>query len=171
MAKPSRVGDLEVGQDLRFQRREWLVQRVGWGVLVAFLLAGLLGLLGGGPLAIAETGGDGDPMRLRYERFTRHGAPSALEVRLTSATVGADRRTRFWLQRDFINGLQIQRITPEPESVFVGTERLTYVFPAAALSDTTTILFNVVPQARWARSGRIGLPGGTEVPFGQFVYP
>ncbi len=38
-----RVGDLEIDQDLAFERRQWSVQRVGWGVGALIIVAALLG--------------------------------------------------------------------------------------------------------------------------------
>ena len=42
-AETDRVGDLEIHQDLPFQRRSWTVQRVGWAIMALVVLAGLLG--------------------------------------------------------------------------------------------------------------------------------
>ena len=59
------LGDLEVGQDLDFQRREWAVQRVGWGAMALVILAALLGLFGSsGPLSRAATNAADDLVRL-----------------------------------------------------------------------------------------------------------
>src|SRR5687767_5732095 len=34
-----RVGDLEIGQDLKYQKRQWTVQRAGWAIMCLLLLA------------------------------------------------------------------------------------------------------------------------------------
>lgn len=44
MAKIQRVGALEISQDLDFQRRTWVVEQVGWGVMALVVLAALLRL-------------------------------------------------------------------------------------------------------------------------------
>lgn len=41
--------ELQSEEQQTFQRREWTVQRYGTVVLLAFIFAGLLGLLGAGP--------------------------------------------------------------------------------------------------------------------------
>jgi hypothetical protein len=48
-AEVQRHGDLEIQEDLPFQRREWLVERVAWGVMALLIVAALLGLFGTGP--------------------------------------------------------------------------------------------------------------------------
>jgi hypothetical protein len=43
-----RVGDLEVNQDLDFQRHVWWFQRIGLVGMALVVVAALLGLFGGG---------------------------------------------------------------------------------------------------------------------------
>ena len=38
MGSMQRIGDLELSQDLEFQRRSWRVQRIGQGVMLLVLL-------------------------------------------------------------------------------------------------------------------------------------
>lgn len=48
MGQVKDVRDLESEENLAFQERQWVVQRVAWVVVLALLVAGLLGLLGPG---------------------------------------------------------------------------------------------------------------------------
>jgi hypothetical protein len=83
MAEVQRAGDLELNQDLRFQRRMWAVQRIGWAVMALVVLAGLLGLFGPGPLSSATAGKEEGPLLVEgYERFVRFRIPTTLQVRL-----------------------------------------------------------------------------------------
>src|SRR3712207_4138009 len=59
MSETTRVGDLEVAEDLTFQRREWAAQRVGWVLLALVIAAALAGLLGRGPLSTTRRESDG----------------------------------------------------------------------------------------------------------------
>ena len=65
-----RSGDLEIAQDMTFQRRSWAVQRVGWGVVAVTIGAALLGLLGSGPLSRSTAVAPG-AFAVEYERFVR----------------------------------------------------------------------------------------------------
>ena len=51
MAQLHRLGELDVSEDLAFTRREWLLRRVVWALVLVTLLAALCGLLGIGPLS------------------------------------------------------------------------------------------------------------------------
>lgn len=49
--------DLDIDEDLNFQNKEWLVQRVGTWLLFAVVLGAALGLTGmGGPLSKGQAG-------------------------------------------------------------------------------------------------------------------
>ena len=43
-----------VREDMRFQRRSWALERVGWAVLALIAIAGLTGALGNGPASRAQ---------------------------------------------------------------------------------------------------------------------
>jgi hypothetical protein len=47
MAEMKRVGDLQVGEDLKAQRRNWAFATLGSAVMIMVALAGFLGLFGG----------------------------------------------------------------------------------------------------------------------------
>jgi hypothetical protein len=69
---PSRSSQLQIDEDLAFQRREWKIQRVGWGAMALVIIAALLGVFGTGPLSNATLEREG--LRLEYERFCRFAA-------------------------------------------------------------------------------------------------
>lgn len=170
MTEPQRVGDLEVHQDLEFQRRAWVVQRVGWAVMLLVVLAALLGAFGRGPLAKAQAGARGDPVWMEYERFTRHASLGTLKVHL-AAGVAQNGKARVWLDRKYIQGVKIEDINPEPESVEAGQEGLVYVFSLADPAQPTTVTFHVQYDGYGSRRGGVGLAGREPLRFSQFVFP
>jgi hypothetical protein len=119
MAALERVGDLEIEQNLAQQRREWTIQRIGWVVMVLLALAALLGLFGGGPFSEGTAGDRDGPLWVEYPRFARLQAPAELRLHVGSEAVPGN-EARVWLDRDFIENVQIQHITPEPDRVELG---------------------------------------------------
>ncbi len=61
------------------QRRTWIIERTSWVLLAAFLIWGLAGGTGTGPLASRHL--ESDVVSLSYDRFARRGA--ATEMVLT----------------------------------------------------------------------------------------
>jgi hypothetical protein len=126
---------LEIDQNLAFQRREWRVQRFGWWLLTAFVVAAALGLFGGGVLSRAEARSPDGALSIRYERFVRVGAV----MRLTVEATGPDRR-EVVISREYFEGLRIDRITPEPASLEVGRDDVRLTFSGGAADGLTVII-------------------------------
>jgi len=97
-----------VKEHMRFQRRMWVVERVGWGVLGLIAVLGLTGLFGSGWLSRGTAAGNG--LSIEYERFERATRLSAFAFHFAP---GATERT-LHLNRGFQKNYQISRIEPEP---------------------------------------------------------
>lgn len=168
MPQPERVGSLEITQDLDFQRREWVVQRVAWAVVAALLIAGVVGLFGAGPLshAVASSG----PLTLEYDRLLRRRAPSQYELAVSPdiATAG---EVALWLDAALLEKIDIDQIVPEPTEAATGSDRIVYRFAVADPEQTAQITFHLEPSEPGAVRGRIGLIDGQELTIDQFIYP
>ena len=164
-----RVGDLEIGQDLEFQRREWTIQRIGWAAMALIGLAALLGLFGSGPLSNAAVG-DGDPLRLAYARFDRKRSPSDLRLEIAAGTA-QEGQVRLWLDRAYLAGLELQQILPEPDQAQASGDRTVYVFQVGDPNQATEVIFQVEHNTFGLKTGRVGLVDGPGLEFRQLVYP
>jgi hypothetical protein len=168
MADLKRVGDLEIAEDMAFQERDWRVQRVGWVVMALIAAAALLGLFGPGLLnRVVETSG---PLEARFRRFERNEAPTSLELSVSGeATRGGT--VRVWLSREYLSGVDLDQVTPEPARVTSAESRLVYEFPVRPGGDAIEVSFQFQPARAGVLRGRVGLEGGPSVPVSQFVYP
>jgi len=88
MSKAERAGDLEIDEDLSFQRREWRVQRGGWVVMAVLILLALLGLTGRGPIRQPTAG-----TATIHSGSTMHASPGS-RPRPRSASTPDPRRLR-----------------------------------------------------------------------------
>lgn len=165
-----RVGDLEVDQDLDFERAVWVVQRVGWAAMTLVLVAALAGLLGPGPASWTKAEAPDGDLVAEYHRFVRANGPTDLEVSLGRAAV-RDGRVRLWLDRAYLGGAEIERVTPEPESVEVGPDRLVYVFAVSRGGQAARVSFALSPRTAGPWDARLGVEDGADLAFRQFVYP
>jgi hypothetical protein len=167
-----RVGDLEINENIDFQRRIWRFQTVGRVVMALVLAAALLGLLGPGLLSNGASA-DSPQTQLgvkEYERFLRFMKPTTLRIGLEPGAV-TEREARVWLDREYIEGVQIQHITPQPERVEAGSKGMTYVFNVEDPNQSTVFSFDLQPQKMGLLQGRVGLEDEEPVSFKQFVYP
>ena len=71
----------------------------------------------------------------------------------------------------YIEGVQIQHVSPQPQSVEAGSKGFTYVFNIAQPDQPTAFTFELQPQKMGLLEGRVGLEGEEPVSFTQLVYP
>lgn len=162
--------DLGSSHDVEFQHRSWMFQRLGWGVMALVITGALLGLFGPGPLSRDIAGSPDSPIRVEYHRFWRMQSPMTLRVLLGPAPPG-ETQARVWLERAYMEGMRVEHVTPQPERVEAGPERLTYVFALGGPVGPTAVTFVMQPESPGVLHGRAGLASGEVVDFRQWVYP
>jgi hypothetical protein len=161
------VEGLEIDQDLGFQQRMWVLQRLGWGVMVCIILAALVGLLGSGPLASRTLDSPQRGFRLEYQRFLRHRAPTRLLLQMKSTP---REEVQVWYDRALIEHFVVTQIVPMPTRVEANAGRLTYTFRVADQEEPLLITFSLEPETFGSLSGRVGIEHDS-LYFQQFVYP
>jgi hypothetical protein len=165
-----RVGDLDIVQDLEFQRRGWRVQRLSWMGMGLIVLGALAGLFGSGPLSQGKVSSPNDSLQLEYDRFGRFQAPAKLKIILGAGTE-QDGQVKVWLSRSYLETAEVQQVTPQPESVEASPDRLTYVFRTTALDRPTAVTFHLEPEQIGFQTGQIGVFSGQTLKFNQLIYP
>ncbi len=78
---------------------------------------------------------------------------------------------RVWIDRRYLESFQLQQVTPEPDRMEAGAERLVLTFPRGGGERATAITLHMRPTRSGSLSGRVGLIDGPSVQFEQFVYP
>jgi hypothetical protein len=134
--------------------------------MALFLAGGLIGLFGGGPLAHASlsTG----TVELEFDRMVRHSVPT--ELRLHAGPADAlDGRLRVSLDWAYLGSVNLQDLTPDPESVVSSREKVTWEFVADPKG--TTIVWEFEPTRSGRRRGRLEVGRNTELVFRQMVFP
>jgi hypothetical protein len=170
MARAADASGLQVGDDERFQRREWKIQRVAWVVLGLVLLGGLLGAFGGGVAAHATASSAGVPAVLDYDRLVRFSAPTELRVVLDPTAIRPDGVAHLWLPHRYLRHVEVDRVTPEPQRVIGGASGVIYEF---VLTPGQAGIISVVvrPTRAGVLAGQLVLADRRGLSFRQFVYP
>jgi hypothetical protein len=158
----------QAGSDLRFQRRQWRFQRVGWVAMLAVALAGIAGLMGEGPMTQLSAVSPDGQLEIRTDRFTRHGAPIQLIV-----VVGPEPpdQVRIWVDQSYLAGLRLDAEVPEASESLAERGRVVFVFDLPRERRPAEVRFQIEPDAIGLQRARIGIVGGAEVAFDQMVYP
>ena len=139
--------------------------------MTAVALAAMLGAFGGsGPLAAGTVGERGDALRLHYKRIARRHAPNVLRVEVAPGVAHGGLVTVVF-DREYLDGLAIERIVPRPEREVVTPASVEFLVRVADPTRPSTVSFLVEPEAMWRRRGAVWLAGGRRVAFQQFVYP
>ena len=161
MSKKART--LEIEEDLQFQRKEWIFQRIGVAAIGVFVLAALLGLTGmGGPLSHASAGERGGALYVEYERVVRRGAKATMRLHVHSDPPGF---IQFWVSAPYLEHVIVDSVAPVPQTVTVEGARHLYTVRAASPDVVVTV--EVEHQTSGRLAGEIGIVGGATVQFSQ----
>lgn len=163
----SRGAKLELETDDAFQRTEWRVQRVGWLVWGALVVAALAGVLGPGWLSAAhQTSAEGD-LSVNYDRFLHYHHPSRIELHVKSAQ--GDGPWEIHIDRSLAERFAVRSIEPAPEHATATPDGIVYTFLREG--DEGRITLEVEYERFGSAQGSIRLAEGGAVELRQFVYP
>lgn len=135
--------------------------------MAVLLLAGLLGLLGHGPLSTATAASP--TLRVHYHRFERLDDHTSITFEVMDA--GSGRDLPIWIGRDLLDAFEIVRAVPEARHEQADDAGVTYWFAGEPRSGPRRITFYLDPRRAGGVSGLAMTGGGRPVAFRQFVYP
>lgn len=162
--------DYPVREDMAFQRKTWLAERISWGVLVVLLLLAIAGLFANGPLSQATATDASGRVSVEYDRFARHGATARVTIGVAPQAAG-DILLR--LNDAIPRGFTIETVSPHPAESRISGTGLEWLFRAA---DMTVARFTVHVTLRAEQLGsvpaEIGLSHDTApAKLRFFIYP
>lgn len=160
---------LQIDEDFGYQKTVWRVERAGWVVLAVVLLAAVLGLFGPGIFGTARATAPNDRLAIEYLRFVRSPAPHDLRMLVQPQSTGSG-RFRLWIQSTYLSGVTLENITPEPDKMLVGKDRITFEFAWDEAPGRVPITFELTPDDYGPLIGQIGIDDSV-VEIRQFVYP
>lgn len=169
-ATPRSEHTLQVDQDLRFEQRWLVVERTGWALLTAIMLAGVLGLFGGAGPLVRSSVGRGSALEVDYHRFARHHTSIDMRVRLQADALPGT-AVRLRVNGDYLEAVQLEGVNPEPDRVEAHDDGLIYVFEQARPGAGGTFVFHLRPLRSGAHAIHLAVDGGPERAMTQLVYP
>lgn len=155
-----RVDISYVEQRYSFARKEQWVSKFFIAFILSFLIVGLLGLFGNGPISNQTI--SGGMYNIEYPQFLRMDTPSELYINLQNPPD----TTVISFANSYIKDVQIKQITPTPESVEIADNHLQFSF---VTSSEGTIAFSLQPERSGSKELEIGIQGDV-TSIKQFVY-
>lgn len=157
-----------IKEDLRWVRREWLIQRAGEYLLILLVVLGACGLFSKGVLSDSRARSPDGTIQVEYERFGRVESSMDMRIRYNASTGD---RFSITIGGGALDNLQIQTLQPQPlEAVTTGSD-LRLTFSARDTGPDHAIWLGLQPR----NAGRIHvtLHGGDHAPahFTQWIYP
>jgi hypothetical protein len=160
---------LQIDENLTYQRREWLFERIGWCTMALVILAAVLGLLGSDPLNSAKS----EPVegvRFEYERRLHYGTCSELHFHLNEVK-GPNGECHLWLSKEYLDQVHLKAVVPTPVRVEASSEGYTFIFRLSQKQQPVDLLFRIEPEKPGNMHGRARLGEHPSFDFEQFVYP
>jgi hypothetical protein len=160
-----------IEEDFGFQKKSWVIQRIGWVIFTLILIGGALGLFGDmGPLADGRAASANGQLQVEYKQFLQYLSPVHVHIQVDPPETSGD-TVRLWIDREYLNTFTLQDMTPQADRVEVGTDRVTYEFPLSAPGQPISITLSMRYMEAGRLSPRLGLEDGETVEFWQLVYP
>jgi hypothetical protein len=151
----------EIEDEISLHEKGWIVQRVGWIILLTLLTAASLGLFGTGMLSTKKVTKGG--ASVKFERFARFESPTILEIHTQSNT----RKVEILLPLSYFSSMELEKIHPDPSAQRVENGAVVYLFSAG---DEVVIKFRLTPQSTGKISTVVEI--NQEVfPVDHFIYP
>ena len=152
---------LEIDEDIDLHTAGWIFQRVGWFLMLAFLVCAALGLFGSGVLSEASYTREGNT--IKYERFTRNESDTEVEIKAQSKAG----RIEIELPDRFTRSFKVEKVMPEPAEEEIKGGSTIYTFSANGEGEVT--LF-VTSRQRGDVKTTVRI-NGTDHPFQTYIYP
>jgi len=153
--------ELEIDEQLSLHKKGWVVQRMGW-VLIVFMLPvlGALGLFGEGPLSQKkEIKG---AYETEYERFYRY--EKEMQVLISSPTSHV---AEIALPQQYLKNFRVVRIIPEPEHRLAIGPNIVFQFGG---NSNRLVTIYAVPQTYGSISGIMAI-NNQPITLHHYIFP
>jgi hypothetical protein len=110
-----------IDDEISLHRKGWIIQRVGWTLMFAFLIASILGLFGEGPLSRKKV--QIGNINVEYERFGRY--EHGMEIRLQS---DGENIGTVSIPQAYLKSFRVGTIVPEPAKQVATAGSVQYQF-------------------------------------------
>lgn len=145
-----------------------LAEKIAFAVLVLFIVAGIAGVFGDGPLSEAAVTSDDGQMRVQYQRFCRRQAQQLIDI--TFPTQPGARQAQLSIGGDYLHRVQITEIFPHPlESSRHESGQLSFATDGSG--EPMTVRLHLEAQHAGLQEAHFSAGRQLQARFKQIVYP
>lgn len=137
--------ELEVGFNLAFERRWWRAEFIGRLVMLAFIAAGLAGLMGRGPYSHHTLQTRAHDFAVDFEPVARNGTSTQVTLHLTAPR--SARPVTVTINSAFVEPMGLGQIIPRPSSQTAGHAEIAMTFNLPPGEPDALVRFILTPSA------------------------
>lgn len=156
-----------VQEDMRWQIKEWQLEKWGSRVLILLVLLALLGAFSDGLLSQGSAHNKAGTLSVEYQRMMRAMTDETFTFRIKSLT---GEPTVLTLGRDFMDNFEIETLQPQPLVTHASLHEMVLTWPASPNREQALWL-TVQPQSAGHFISTITLKGAEPVTLSQWVLP
>jgi hypothetical protein len=155
--------------NVSFHRKQFLAERAGWAAMALYLAWAVLGGFGDGWVSKRRASNAAGSCTVDYQRFGRRDAP--FELRLWMELDEPRDRIALHLNREFLDRVKIERVTPAYQSIEADSSGVALLFMVEPEPGAYTFTIEYKPQHVGALHAVLQAEREAEVALDQFVYP
>lgn len=167
MSIQKKESSIIVEQDIPFQKKLWLFQKIGWLTMGFLLFLALLGIFGHGPISSANTESSDQELTASFDRFLHIDSPEKLTITVNNPE---EKKAKIWLSAAFLNNTEIREMDPETSNIAIDGDTVIYSYDLRNRK-TFSLSIKYSPNVIGTLNTKIGLIDGPEMEIKQFVYP
>jgi len=152
------------------QRREWVIERIGWGLMACLIVVALLGGLGFGPLTSRRSISRDGALSVKYYAVERTSAATKLEVWCKTGDPTA-KEMDVAISRSFVDEITIESFSPEPTEMALAGDKIIFTFVGTDLANGEKVVCHYRHNEFGLRKYEIAIAGGQPVRISQVVLP
>ncbi|WP_435947341.1 hypothetical protein [Dryocola sp. BD586] len=156
-----------VQEDMKWQLREWSLEKWGSRGLLALVLLAMLGAFSDGWLSQTTTSNAEGSLSVEHQRIMRAKSDESFTLRVKFAT---GQPAVLTLGQDFMDNFVIQSLQPQPLLTHASRHEMILTWPAN-MGKEQALWLTVQPQSAGHFTSTIRLKGAEPVSLSQWVLP
>lgn len=147
---------------------EFQLRRMGFALLLAIVIAAMVGLFSRGYISDARIANDSGTLRIDYEKYSR--LMSDMDMKITSSQI-RENRNRIILGGDFMDSFRIDTLQPQPDKMYSLNGKMVLEYSVSAPGSEQTLWLSLTPMKFGATHSTVAIDNGPEITLHQFIYP